>query len=113
MQVWFHHIFNDLLYCVLGVILAFWGLHYAWLMLAKLLPNHWAGGYLRLQPAGRAILVRAVRCCTLMDCSALCAAVCVILHGFPAAQFVFRAKQQRSKTDSSQLVQPDSGAMRR
>ena len=57
MQTWFAHIFNDMLYCILGIVLAFWGIHGAWVLLAKLVPDHWAGGYLGLQPAGRAILV--------------------------------------------------------
>ena len=61
LQDWFHHVFDDLLYCLLGVLLTFWGLHFGWSMLARWIPDHWAGGYLRLQPAGRAILVRDCR----------------------------------------------------
>ena len=44
-------------YCLIGIILAFWGLHFAWLLLARLAPNHWAGGYRKLPHSDRVILV--------------------------------------------------------
>ena len=44
-------------YCLMGVIGAFWSLHWMWLLLARRVPEHWAGGYLRLEPASRAILL--------------------------------------------------------